>query len=783
MDAASDTPRTCDSYGRDRAVPPVSVIALALLGGVLAVQGLPSLPSPAWTAVLAFAALGAGWRWPRLRGLAIFALGFAWCAWRADAALQARLPRDLEGRDFEVVGVVDELPVMRADATRFSLRAEQALLDGAPVALRGRIRLSWYGPAPADLAACERWRMTVRLKRPRGLANPGGFDSERHALERGIVAVGYVRDGAARQRIGTQRHCVDRVRDGLSTAIVGHVGDVHATRLLRAFAVGDTRGLEPFDWEVARANGVPHLISISGFHVGVAALFGAWLVRALWWALPSLALRLPAPLAMAPAALATAVGYGLLAGNSLPTVRTVLMIAVVALARLGRRAGSGPQSLALALVAVLLFDPLAVLAPGFWLSFVGVTFLMLSLQRERGALGFVRELGVGQWVMTIALLPLTAWFFGEASLVGALSNLIAIPFVSLAIVPLTLLATLLQLLLPALAGPLFVVAGWLVHAQWWLWEQMATWPGARWYLPEVAPWALVLATLGAAWLFLPRGIPLRPLGLLLFLPLAVPPADRPEPGAFEATMVDVGQGLAVIVRTHRHVLLYDAGARYPSEFDLGEVAVLPAMRAAGIGALDHLIVSHNDNDHGGGAPAILRAFPKAARSGGEADTSPLGLAACVAGQRWTWDGVDFRVLHPPPASTARGNDRSCVVLVEHAGGRLLLTGDVGRRVEPAIAAAAGAGAPLVLVVPHHGSRTSSSAGFIGALSPVLGVVSAAWRSRFGHPHPRVVERYRTRDVPLINSADAGAVRIAFPADAPPRIVRREREHRRRYWRE
>lgn len=758
-------------------------IAGAFLLGVLAVQALPVLPPRLLVLAIGLAALGAAWLWPRARWIAIVAVGFAWCAWRADAALLERLPRELEGRDFDVVGVVDDLPLARSDATRFTLRVEQAWLDGEPVALHGRVRLSWYGQPPEALGACERWRLPLRLKRPRGLVNPGGFDAERHALERRIVAVGYVRDGGARERLGRVPLCVDGLRERLSASILAHVGDRHATRLLRAFSVGDTRALDAEDWDVARANGVTHLISISGFHVGVAALFGAALVRLLWWALPALALRVPAPLAMAPAAFATALGYGLLAGGSLPTVRTVLMIGVVTLARLTRRAGSGPQSLALALLAVLAFDPAAVLAPGFWLSFVGVAFLMLSLQHERGALGFVRELGIGQWVMTIALLPLTVWFFGEASLVGALSNLIAIPFVSLAIVPATLLATLLELIAPALAAPLFVAAGWLIDLQWWLWARMATWPGAHWYLPEVAPAALALAMIGAVWLFLPRGVPLRPLGLLLLLPLVAPALHRPAPGAFEATMIDVGQGLSVLVRTQRHTLLYDAGARYPSEFDLGEAAVLPMLRSLGIDRLDRLIVSHNDNDHAGGAAAVIRAWPDADRLGGEAATSGLDLEPCEAGRDWHWDGVRFRILHPSPTATRTGNDRSCVILVEHAAGRLLLTGDIGLRVERELAGAIGDGPPLVLVVPHHGSRTSSGAGFIAAVQPRVGLVSAGWRSRFGHPHPRVVERYRSAGVDLVNTAEAGAVHAVFPADAEPRIARREREHRRRYWRE
>lgn len=762
--------------------------ALALLLGVLAVHALPELP-PRWLdGALATLALALSFP-PRLRLVACGLAGFAWCALRADIALEARLPRALDGRDFVAVGVIDQLPLRRTDATRFSLRIEHVSLDGDEIPLRGEARLSWYDDAPAELEACSRWRLHVRLKRPRGLVNRGGFDSERSALEHGTVAVGYVRESASNRRVGERWPCVDRLRDAISRAIAARVADPHDAALVRAFAVGDTRGLDQDDWDVARANGIPHLIAISGFHVGVAAGLGALLVYALWWLWPGLGLRIAFPVAQAPAALATAAAYGVLAGGSLPTLRTVAMIGVIVLSRCGRRAGSGPHSLALALLAVLALDPLATLAAGFWLSFVGVAFLMLCLTRGHGVRAFLRELGLGQLVMTVSLLPLTVWFFGQASLVGALSNLVAVPLVSFVIVPLCLLGILGLLVAPPLATPALVLAGWLAHAQWWLLERMATWPGAHWYLPEVAPWALLLAMAGACWMFLPRAVPLRALGALLFLPMLWPDRPPPPDGAFEATVIDVGQGLSVFVRTHGHALLFDAGARYPSDFDLGEAAVLPTLHALGVSRLDVLMISHGDNDHAGGAPAVVRAYPDAVRYAGEPARTPLPAMQCRAGQSWRWDGVRLRVLNPMPealgaaAPAARDNDHSCVLLVEGEAGRLLLTGDIGGRIEPAVAARVGRGPPLVLVVPHHGSRTSSGAAFLAALQPAFALVSAGWRNRFGHPAAAVVRRYAEAGVPLSNTADTGALQVVFPADAPPRLVSRERDRRRRYWRE
>lgn len=757
--------------------------ALTLLVGVLLVQWLPTLP-PRWCSGLLFPiALVLAWRCPRWRWLACLLLGIGWAAWRGSMAMDARLPRVLEGRDFSVVGSLVDLPLARTDASRFTLRVEQAMLDGQPVDLHGRITVSWYDGAPS-LRPCTRWHLLLRLKRPRGLLDPGSADSERSALEHGIVATGYVRDDEGNALLAGPRWCVDGVRDAVARGIAARVRDPHDAALLQAFSVGDTRGLTQRDWAVARANGVSHLIAISGFHVGVAAVFGVWLamlVHALW---PRCGLWLPRPQSQAATALLAAGIYSALAGFGLPTVRTLLMIAVVALARCSRRGSSGAQSLALAMIAILLVDPLAVLAAGFWLSFVGVAFLMLCLQaRGRGLRAFVHELSAGQLVMTVALLPLTLWFFGQASLVGAVSNLIAVPLVSFVIVPCALLGMLLLGLCPPLATPVLWLAAKLVHAQWWLLQHMASWPGAHWYLPALQLHALLLALLGALWLFLPRGVPLRWLGLLLFLPLLWPPRPQLHDGAFQVWVLDVGQGLSVLLRTRDHALVYDAGAWYPSGFDLGDAVVLPAIHALGISHLDLLMISHGDNDHAGGAVAVARAFPQAPRYAGEPARMRVPMRQCVAGKTWQWDGVHFRVLNPAPGGGDRGNDSSCVLLVEGRGGRLLFTGDISSRTEPAVAAALGRGPPPVLLVPHHGSSSSSSAPFIAAVKPPLALISAGWHNRFGHPRADVLARYAEAGVPVFNTAVEGAIAVDFPADARPRREPGWRRQQARYWRE
>lgn len=767
-------------------MPAALPAAAGLLAGVLSVQWLPALPPHEVLVSAVLVAMLCAWRLPRHRWLGCILLGFAWAAWCGGMAMDARLPRGLEGEDIVVTGAVVGLPQVHNDASRFDFLVEHAQQDDQPLAFSGKVTLSWYRRAP-PIRACSRWQLVLRLKRPRGLINPGGADSERTALARRIVATGYVRDGKgdeANNRLLSTPRCIDGARDAIASGITARVADAHDAALLRAFAVGDTRGLEAADWEVARANGVSHLIAISGFHVGVAAVSGVWLVSLVYWLWPGFGFRLPRPLAQAGAAVSVAAFYSALAGFGLPTVRTLLMIAVVALARCGRRHGGGAQSLALALIAILLTDPLSVLAAGFWLSFVGVSFLMLCLHaRGSGWRAFVHELSMGQLVMTVALLPLSLWFFGEASLVGALSNLIAVPFVSFVIVPCVLFGTLLLGVCPPLAAPVLWLAAQFAHAQWWLLEKMATWPGAHWYLPSVQLWALLFALLGSLWLFMPRGLPLRWLGLLLFLPLLLPPRPQLAEGAFEVWMLDVGQGLSVLLRTREHVLLYDAGARFPSGFDLGEAVVLPSMHALGLDRLDLMMISHGDNDHAGGAQAVATAFPQARRYAGEPARMPMPTQPCAAGQAWQWDGVQFRVLSPPASGHDRDNDSSCVLLVQSAVGRLLLTGDISARIEKQLAKTIEPGLSPVLQVPHHGSKTSSSDPFITTLTPSLALVSAGWRNRFGHPKPEVVARYRQAGVRLLNTAEQGAIGLAFVPDRFPPLLTRWRPASRRYWRE
>lgn len=772
--------------------PGMLAAAAAVLAGAVWVQGLPVLPPIgldvvlAAMAVLVWAACCRRACGPWLGWLCIVVLAFAWTAWRADQALAARLPHALEKQDILATGIVTGLPQAQDGATRFEFTIRHAEFRGRAVPVHGDVRLAWYASRkhqPPVIAACSDWRLRLRLKRPHGMVNPGGMDFERTALQQGIIATGYVRENPANHRLHAGA-CVDGARTRVAQAIEAALpADPHAARLLRALSVGDERALDEHDWQVVRATGIAHLIAISGFHVGLAAVFGAWLVRALWLLWPRLGLRLARPLAEAAVALPAAFAYGALAGFGLPTTRTLVMIAVVAGWRLLRRGGGFGEGFGLALLAILLADPLSVLSAGFWLSFAGVALLAWTLARDSGWRGHLKEIGVVPLLTTIALLPLTVWFFGQASLVGPLANLIAVPFVSFVLVPLNLVACALLFAWPWAGQLLLQGCAQLVDGLWWVLVRLAAWPPAMQYLPEASLLAFALACVGAVWLLAPRGVPARGLGAALLLPLCLPPLAVPAHGAFRAMVIDVGQGLSVLVRTRHHALLYDTGARYPSGFDLGEAVVVPALHALGVDRLDRLIISHGDNDHAGGAVSVLAAFPATPVSGGEPARGPVPMAQCHAGQRWQWDGVEFRVLSPPAPVTLRDNDAGCVLLVTGQGGRLLLPADTSNRIEPAIAAAVPHGSPLVLIAPHHGSKSASSLAFLSSVRPQFAIASTGYLNGYHHPAPVIVARYAALAIPLLNTPDTGAVRIGFPVDHAPSVLAEERVRLARYWRE
>ena len=753
-----------ETPARPRRTSPFALpLAAALVAGATLALRLPALPAAGWL-LAGLVAGAAGWLFGRRMALRVpgaLLAGFTLCALHAAWALSLQLPVDHERSDVVLTGRVVGLPEHDDDRTRFLFRVGRS--EDNPEYLRGRkLRLAWYdgwgdrGSRRGEIEAGSAWSFTARVRAPRGLRNPGWFDGEKQSLARRIAAIGYIRDAEPVERLGEARG-MDAWRDAMAGRIDASVAS-DSSRYVRALALGDTRQLAEADWEALRATGLTHLIAISGFHVGLVAGFFALLGAGIWRLLPGLGRWLPRPQAAAIVALAGALFYAAVAGWELPTVRTVLMIGVVVVARMARRSLRVADSLALAAVAVTLVDPLSLLTAGFWLSFAGVAWLVWCLPRvdeQRLVPGFL----TAQWVATLGLLPLTAVLFGQASLAGPVANLVAIPWWSLVVVPLALLGTGLEAVQAGWGGWAWRLAAWCFDLSWPLFGWLAESRFSLWWLPEARWYALPLALVGAFWLLLPRGVPGKALAVLLWLPLLWPDRELPRHGEAELVVLDVGQGLSVLVRTARHAYLYDMGPAVPDGYDAGERVVVPALLALGVRRLHGAIVSHSDADHAGGLGAVMRRFPARARFAPRG-SGIEGTAPCLAGTGWEADGVRFRFLHPTLHFPYIRNEASCVLRVESAHGVALLMGDVGeiieremmRRDPDSIRAD-------VVLAGHHGSRTSSDPTFVNATGASHALMSAGYGNRFGHPHEQVEYRWSRAGAGVLSTATGGALRV------------------------
>ena len=801
-----------------QAPPSGAALAWALAGGV-AGTALQLLQPQLWSALAyalmalagALLALAAASLQPRAVAPWWLAAGLllacAGVGLRAGALHARALDPALEGRDVRITGVISQLPQRGPAGWRFRFDVEQALLQGQPAALPPRLQLGWYGsvatadetdaarPLAAELRAGDRWRFTARLKAPHGNLNPHGFDYELWLWEQGIQATGYVRLGARDappERLAQAvAHPVERLRQSVRDRILagaGESGERRFARVVAALVTGDQHQIERADWDVFRATGVAHLMSISGLHITMFAWLAAALVGALWRRSALLragrfnpCLWLPAPHAALTGGVLLAAAYALFSGWGVPAQRTVLMLATVALLKLAGLRWPWWMTWLLACAVVLAFDPWALLQPGFWLSFVAVGVLFATdtgaaSARPTSAAGRFHHLIREQGVVTLALTPLSLLLFGQASLVGLAANLIAIPWVTLVVTPLALLG----LLWP----PLWSAAAWALQPLAAALQWLADWPFAS-VSVAAAPWPLGLAAVAGGLLLALRWPPAwRLAGLPLVLPLALWQPARPAPGQFELLAADVGQGSAVLVRTARHSLLYDAGPRYSLESDAGHRVLVPLLRAYGE-RVDTLVLSHRDSDHTGGARAILAMQPRAAllSSIDEAHELQSSRTAmrCQAGQRWQWDGVDFELLHPAAADYAtqpKSNALSCVLRVRAPGAAALLAGDIEAPQELALARSASDLRADVLLVPHHGSRTSTSQPLLDAVQPRIALIQAGYRNRFGHPAADVLERLRAQGVRGFDSPSCGAMHWH---SARPDLVRCERVPARRTW--
>ncbi|MHA6129285.1 DNA internalization-related competence protein ComEC/Rec2 [Pseudomonas fluorescens group sp. PF-1] len=734
------------------------MVALAL--GLLALRFLPALP-PVWLCTL-LPVIGLMLLPFRTYPVAFFLFGLSWACLQAQWALDDRLPSRLDGETRWVEGRVVGLPQHTEAVVRFELADARSRHGTVPPLMR----LAWYGGPPVKSG--ERWRVAVKLKRPAGLLNPHAFDYDAWLLAQRIGATGTVKDG---ELLSEARWAW---RDGIRQRLQA-VDAQGRTGVLTALVLGDGSGLSRQDWQVLQDTGTVHLLVISGQHIGLLAgvvyLLIAGLARYGLW--PN---RLPWLPWACGLAFAAALGYGLLAGFEVPVRRACLMIGLVLLWRLRFRHLGAWWPLLLALNGVLLLDPLASLQPGFWLSFAAVAVLIFTFSGRLGPWRWWQTWTRAQWLIAIGLGPLLLVLGLPISLSGPLVNLLAVPWISLLVLPPALLGTLL-LPVPYVGEGLLWLAGGLIDGLFtglaWMAGQVPAW------VPTAIPlWVWGLGALGAFLLLLPRGVPLRPLGWPLLLLLIFPPRSEIPEGVADIWQLDVGQGLAILVRTRHHTLLYDAGPRF-GDNDLGERVVLPTLRKLGVDGIDLMLISHAHADHAGGARAVAQGLPVKHVLGGEPAELPneWQAAGCESGRRWTWDGVNFELWQW--AHARESNPKSCVLQIEASGERMLLTGDIDMAAERALLESPLAIPTDWLQSPHHGSRSSSSMALLDRLRPKAVLISRGQGNSFGHPHPTVLARYQKYGMAIYDSADQGAVHLQLGRFEAPRSMRLER----RFWRD
>lgn len=744
--------------------------ALAFASGTVLLLQAPVVPSPALvtTAALAGAiSLAPARRW-RLLGLTgCMLLGGAWAGGDALERMR-RLDLRWHNSDAVVTGTIHGLVERRGDTLSFRLHGELPGLGNSLIAVR------WYEFAAERVAPApgETWRLHLRLRRPRGLHNPGLRSFERYAFRHRFASSAYVRGVGNERVLARTGPRVDALRSRLSQQIAAQAGGDVAPALLAALAVGDRQFLDDEHWRVLRRTGLSHLMAISGLHVGMVAmtayLLGAWL--------GSLCNRgIGAGCA---AAVLVAAGYALLAGLPIPTLRALTVVIVFAAARFVRRNLCRSDALAMALVAVLLVDPVATIDAGFWLSFGAVSMIAYATagatQVSRG-----RRTVTAQVAVVAGLAPLSVLFFGEASLISPLVNFVAVPLAGVAIVPLVLLATLILVAWPPAGVAIFQALAVALETVWQVLEWLATLPFASW-TPGPAPWPVTLSAIaGVCWLLAPRGWPARWLGLVMLTGLMSWRSPAPAYGALRLSLLDVGHGMAVVVRTADEALLYDTGPAWRSGADAGERIVLPYLARERINELTRIVVSHADSDHAGGLAALRARFPDAIVLAGEA--SGVSARPCVAGQRWQSAGVQFTVLHPDDSRHWHGNDASCVLRIDAGRYCVLLTGDIEKRAERALLQRSENNLRCdVVLAPHHGSETSSHKEFVAATGARLVLFSTAFANRWDHPRPAVTQRWRAGGAQLADTGRDGAIVVTM--DAGDGIgVARSRCRVRRLW--
>ena len=778
--------------------PSLLLLAVSFLIGVCTLQIQADLNGLLWNAGLTWGLLLVsvglflllrGWRVPLS-----FIFGFLWALLFAQSYLSQSLPAALIGQNLLIEGVVKGLPDYTNRSVRFDFEVSQYLsvngksMDKTSVLLPSRLRLSWYYHKNR-ISSGELWRLKVRLKPPHGMMNAGGFDYEKWLYQKGIHATGYIRKAADNLQLDKAGDSIDGIRESL-LSVISNLPDKTFQGLLQALTIGHKTAISTQQWQVLQHTGTSHLMAISGLHIGLVAGMVFFMVRFL--VPPFISRYISAPQVAAIISIVAGGFYALLAGFNVPTQRAFIMLLVFMLAIVIKRPAFSINTFAWAIIAVLLINPLSVLSAGFWLSFSAVLIISLvsssRLKSHSGSLSaWVSGLKI-QWYIALGMLPLSVILFQQGSFISPIANMLAIPLVGMLIVPLALLASFLNVISTEMSQWLFVQTSELLSSIWLLLAWLADMPLAGWQRSSVPVLMSVLSIVGVALLLLPKGVPMRYSGVFLLFPMVLYQMPKPEAGAFWVNVVDVGQGLSVLVRTHDKALLYDTGAKFSDRFDIGQRVVVPYLNFIGVKQLDTLLLSHGDNDHAGGADAVMQTLHVRSLL---AETRVLEKKSrynthdkvCAVGQNWNWNGVSFEVLHPDKFYP-KSNNRSCVLKISTPYSSMLIAGDIERKAERQLLKRSSEKITAdVVLVPHHGSNTSSSKAWLKKVNPQLAIVSAGYKNRFNHPTKKILKRYHSQGIEVLNTANAGMIQLKFASTTKKRAfsVQQQRKVDKHYW--
>ncbi len=784
-------------------------IVAAFVAGVWLLQQQSSLPAMSWLLVSVCLLIPIAcqfhllqWYVKRLLIIVIAVwIGFFYAAGFAALRLSDALPRQWEQKDIEIVGVVATLPEAGNRGEHFRFDVEQVITPHAQVPQH--IALTYYQHhvwpplaqeanqmpvlTPSIFSAGQRWRLTVRLKRPHTTYNPHGFDFEAWTLAQRVRAMGYIRNQNRMEKltdfVWRPQYMIEYCREKVGGRITQSLMHQPYAGVIRALVIGDHSQINTQDWEVFLRTGVNHLMSISGLHISMLAGLAFGLTAFIWRRFPYLVIRLPTRKAATIAGAMAALSYACLAGLSVPTQRAFYMLAAFAVALLLSKRVSIARILTIALMVVVLLDPWAVIAPGFWLSFSAVGVIAYATVNRLQLRHWLIEAANTQWSVTLGLLPILILMFGQASMVSPAANALAIPVISLLVVPLAILGALLPF------DFILQAAQWILEVSMPILYWLASLPFSTWQQASAPMWTIGLAIVGALWLLLPRGFPQRWLGFILMLPMVFVVPDKLFEGEMQVTVLDVGQGLSVVVKTATHTMLYDTGDQYDADKNAGNKVIIPYLRSLGIKHIDALVISHDDKDHSGGAASVLAQMPTqwlASSYTLPETTTPMPTQSkCHSGQKWIWDGVMFEVLYPmleaDDDDNLSDNNRSCVMKVTSRYGSILLTGDIEKEAEATLLQKHKDQLKSdVIIAPHHGSKTSSTSAFIEAVDADHVVFTVGYLNRFKHPKSDVVNRYLKQVETSYRSDYHGAIVLDFKDKADLQINAWRLSHR-KYW--